>query len=552
MRIWADGAPDGPARPHAQGGKHTAMAFILATSQTVTTYDGRVHDIGESTTLLVTRDVTVAATGDDGVAIETVGNCRIQADGTVVAGGPGGIRQDLASTLGLHYISVGATGTVTGDNGIVLFSDNNNIANAGEIRGLIGTGVQISQGSNSLVNTGSIYGASAGVFLGDSNNSVDNSGLIFSGSTGLSYGIAVSGSNNRINNSGQIVVTTPGNNAADTAEAVRFFAGGNFLTNSGAIRSSGLAIKATDGLAGTANLIVNTGVIETTGGSTAIRLSGSNDTLVNGGRIAGNFDGAAGSLTSGVVLGGDGNDTLVGGAMRDVLVGDAGADSLEGGAGDDALRPGLGFDVIDGGDGLRDLLDYLGATAVKVNLATGDASGGALGDIFGGIECLAGSSANDVLTGDGLANTLTGRAGNDLLTGGAGNDHLVGDAGADTLIGGAGVDTLRGGLDADIFRFLAASDSGAPGQLRDRIVDFTKVQGDRIDLSAIDANAGLAGNQAFVFRGSQAFSGAGEVRAQVIDGNTYVSGNTDANTSTVEFSIVLLGTVTLGATDFIL
>ena len=189
---------------------------------------------------------------------------------------------------------------------------------------------------------------------------------------------------------------------------------------------------------------------------------------------------------------------------------------------------------------------------MKVNLATGEASGAALGDIFSGIECLAGSTANDVLTGDGLANTLTGRAGNDLLAGGGGNDRLVGDAGADTLIGGAGVDILRGGLDADIFRFLAASDSGAPGQLRDRIADFVKVQGDRIDLSAIDANAGLAGNQAFVFRGSQAFSGAGEVRAQVIDGNTYVSGNTDANTSTVEFSILLLGAVTLGATDFIL
>lgn len=533
------------------------MTLIIATTQTNTASDGRVYSLGQSLTFFVPEDVMLAASGADGIAVEVSTNARLQIDGTLVADGEGAIRQDDAATQGLLYINVGSTGTLLGDGGIVLSTANNTITNAGEIRGAIGSGIQISQGGNALINTGAIYGASTGVFLGNDDNAVDNSGLIHSATPGQGYGLAIAGTGNEVNNSGEILVTALG-----SSEAVRFYAGGNTLVNSGSIRSTDLALYVSEGTAGSINVITNTGRIETTGAGDAIRLTGSDDQLVNSGTIIGGiglgtgndlFDGAESMANGSIVVGGDGNDTLLGGAGRDVLQGDGGNDSIEGGGGNDLIRPGLGADIIDGGDGLRDLVDYLGSAAVNVNLAIGQLSGGAAqGDLITGVEGLAGGNFNDVLTGDALANTLIGRAGSDLLTGGAGNDQFFGDAGADTLIGGAGVDVLRGGVDADLFRFLTAADSGAPGQARDAILDFSKVQGDRIDLSTIDANAALGGDQAFAFIGSAAFSAAGQVRAQVIGGNTFVFANTDATTATTEFSVVLMGSVALAGTDFIL
>ena len=157
-----------------------------------------------------------------------------------------------------------------------------------------------------------------------------------------------------------------------------------------------------------------------------------------------------------------------------------------------------------------------------------------------------------MLTGDAGANWLLGRLGNDKLIGMGGNDVLFGDTGNDSLTGGAGVDVLRGGAGVDAFRFTAATDSGGPGRLRDRIMDFTQADDDCIDVADIDANTTLSGNQDFSFIGSAAFTDVGQVRAQVISGNTFVSGNTDANLATSEFSIFLCGSITLTAGDFLL
>jgi Ca2+-binding RTX toxin-like protein len=188
-----------------------------------------------------------------------------------------------------------------------------------------------------------------------------------------------------------------------------------------------------------------------------------------------------------------------------------------------------------------------------VNLALGEATAGdAQGDLFTGIEWLAGSAGNDQLTGDAGANVLFGREGNDLLQGGDGNDILNGDAGNDTLNGGAGVDVLRGGLGADRFVFLNMGDSGASGELRDRIVDFTGAQLDRIDLSSLDANLTVAGNQAFTFIGGAEFSAPGQVRAFTNGSSTFVLLSADAGLATTELSFLISGTTAPIATDFIL
>ncbi len=155
-----------------------------------------------------------------------------------------------------------------------------------------------------------------------------------------------------------------------------------------------------------------------------------------------------------------------------------------------------------------------------------------------------GSAYADRLCGNSAANVLNGGAGNDTLNGGAGNDLLNGGAGKDLLIGGAGSDT---------FDFNALSEMGITSATRDVISDFVRGL-DRIDLSTLDANAALAGNQTFsapVVGGtfSGAFANAGDLYFDNVAHVLY--GNTDAD-ATAEFAILLVGASTLAATDLFL
>jgi Ca2+-binding RTX toxin-like protein len=107
---------------------------------------------------------------------------------------------------------------------------------------------------------------------------------------------------------------------------------------------------------------------------------------------------------------------------------------------------------------------------------------------------------------DGSFNIFAGE-GNDTILGGAGADSISGRGGDDRIVGGGGADTLRGDAGNDVFAYLAVSDSGTGSA--DSIIGFTT--GDRIDLSAIDAQAG-GGDDAFTYIGSQTFTAAGQVR----------------------------------------
>jgi serralysin len=125
--------------------------------------------------------------------------------------------------------------------------------------------------------------------------------------------------------------------------------------------------------------------------------------------------------------------------------------------------------------------------------------------------------ASDTLTGNELNNslfvsswnvaTVHGGAGNDVLSfsadigqlyGDSGDDTLMGGFGDDLLVGGAGADTMTGSAGKDRFIYTDVSDS-TPGA-HDLITDFAPSAtgtGDRIDLSAIDADTSVVGNQAF-------------------------------------------------------
>ena len=127
----------------------------------------------------------------------------------------------------------------------------------------------------------------------------------------------------------------------------------------------------------------------------------------------------------------DKGDTLLGGDGNDILFGQGGDDFLYGGAGNDTL--------------------------------------------FGG-------SGNDTLYGESGNDRLYGGSGNDTLYGGTGNDILSGGLGNDILIGGAGNDILMGDAGADTFTWLKG-DTEAGKVAKDYIVDFSKSEGDKLDLS---------------------------------------------------------------------
>jgi Ca2+-binding RTX toxin-like protein len=169
-----------------------------------------------------------------------------------------------------------------------------------------------------------------------------------------------------------------------------------------------------------------------------------------------------------------------------------------------------------------------------------------------GNDTLNGNGGNDTLNGGDGIDTMSGGAGNDVLNGGNGNDIMNGNGGVDQLTGGAGVDTMTGAGGADTFFFLATSDSGVGVGARDIITDFVSGS-DRIDLSAIDANVNVAGNQAFTPTaggGGGAFTNvAGQIRAGLVGANVIIEGDVDGN-GTADFQIQL-GNVALVPADFV-
>ncbi len=171
------------------------------------------------------------------------------------------------------------------------------------------------------------------------------------------------------------------------------------------------------------------------------------------------------------------------------------------------FNPGTAFDPLNAGQTATVNVSYsvrdpggLTSAATFQLTVTGTAEVGGPNAIVGsnGANFLFGSNGADAIFGLGGNDFLYGGNGDDILDGGAGGDFLLGGAGNDVLIGGAGIDFLVGGAGADVFRF-GPGDSSAGNQFGggDFIADFSRAQGDKINVSAIDANFGAPGDQAF-------------------------------------------------------
>lgn len=300
-----------------------------------------------------------------------------------------------------------------------------------------------------------------------------------------------------------------------------------------------------------------------------------------------------GNAGDNIIFGAAANDTLTGGDGNDSLDGSAGDDRLIGGIGDDSYVVDAALDVVveAAGEGT----DTIRATAASVTMA---ANTEILVYTGGGNFTGTGNADNNTITGGVGADLLDGGAGTDSLTGGLGDDVYVvdiatdvvvelagegtdtvrtdlasltlmanvenltytgtgsftgtgnalanvitGGDGADTLTGGGGTDTLTGGLGGDSFVLTAIADS--PVATPVTISDFVAAQGDRIDLTGIDANTATAGDDAFTFIGAAAFSNvAGQLRIQAVGANLQVLGDVNGD-GVADFAITLTAVATL-------
>lgn len=280
------------------------------------------------------------------------------------------------------------------------------------------------------------------------------------------------------------------------------------------------------------------------------------------------FDGSAETDAKFVVYGGKGKDALTGGLGNDIFFFAeerfASGDVVNGGAGYDGmfLRGNYTIDFnAPGYTGLFTSIENLtltsatderyargGGTEFDYNLVLSDAivKAGEQLTVNGGLLL-----ATETMVLDASQES----DGSVRLFGGKGDDTLRGGGQADILHGGLGADMLRGNGGADIFRFDSAAESNAAS--RDHILDFTP-GADKIDLSRIDANSLVAGDQAFsvvfAYR-NQPFSGtAGELMIENLGGAEWlIRGDTDGN-GVADLVILVTGpsTIPLFASDFIL
>ncbi len=171
---------------------------------------------------------------------------------------------------------------------------------------------------------------------------------------------------------------------------------------------------------------------------------------------------------------------------------------------------------------------------------------------------IVGTVDDDIMIGTAAADIIYGQLGDDDIDGGNGDDTLFGGGGRDTLTGGAGNDILSGGADsddlsggagADIFRYYLVSESTVAAA--DKIKDFKASEGDKIDLSLIDANYNVGENNAFVISSSFTMVAGQLVISSTTAGVYWLSGDVNGD-GIADLQIEVRSSVALTASNFIL
>lgn len=291
--------------------------------------------------------------------------------------------------------------------------------------------------NNGTIKATGISDRAIGLFSWNGQHVVNN-GLVEVHGRGASIsatGVDLNGSVGSFLNTGTVIAIR---DSGGPSVAVYFNAGPfSSFTNHGTLQGDyALQASGTDYVS---NLFTNTGVMKG-----AVDLSSQPDQFINSGSVQGSinlesgddvYDGHLGTAT-GMVSGGDGNDSLAGGAGFDNFNGNKGDDTLDGGSG--------GGDWLVGGQGNDSIVSH---------------------------------ASNDILYGNLGNDTLTGGSGDEIIRGGQGDDSLSGGAGNDWISGDRGNDTMSGGPGADTFHtFLGAG--------TDVVTDFNASEGDRVQVDA--------------------------------------------------------------------
>ena len=384
-----------------------------------------------------------------------------------------------------------------------------------------GDGINLDNGGYNRVqifSSGSIFAESSAIESSGGFLKLNNAGSLFS----VIQPIFAADGNNYIINTG----TVTSSNSCIVASG-----GQNTVSNGGVVAAASTGINVNGGF----SQVTNTGIITSANGS-GILASGDDNTISNAGGITALLDGIYASGAGNLIV----NSGSVVSANNSVIHGAVGFHSSSGennrlfNSGELSSQ----LNAVYGGAGNETIINR-GAMNGNVDLGAGyDSFKGWSGTVDGTIH---GRGGNDTIAGGISDNAIFGDGGADVLKGGQGDD---------TLTGGSGRDLMRGGPDFDTFDFNNTTDSAAGAQ-RDHILDFSKAD-DVIDLAGIDAKTGVAGNQAFHFIGSTAFSGtAGELRAFNSAANAIVAGDVDGDGHS-DFSILVEDVRNLHAGDFML
>lgn len=129
-----------------------------------------------------------------------------------------------------------------------------------------------------------------------------------------------------------------------------------------------------------------------------------------------------------------------------------------------------------------------------------------------------------------------------------GNDTITGTSRDDSLAGWNGMDKLTGGSGSDQFVWHSLSETGL-AKKADIVTDFKSSEGDKINLSEIDSNTSLQGDQAFVFISD--ITKATNYNGIVWFSNGYLNISNNAD-SKAEYQIALTGVTQLQVSDLIL
>lgn len=285
---------------------------------------------------------------------------------------------------------------------------------------------------------------------------------------------------------------------------------------------------------------------------------------------------------SDLVLGGRGNDELHGDAGKDKLFGQYGADILFGGAGIDTFvfqdftdsLP--GFVTFAGGtafDFLAELnVKLAGATTIHWEVVSGSTNGATASDFVGGVlpsgsltfapgetvkplsvlilpdYFIERNETFSVVISGAKLNFKVNRADGVILDD-DGSSHAAAHVSGNP---GVGFEVH----DKGAYFSILASDTVLPeggGRRCDVIKDFSRSDGDIIDLSQVDANVQSVADDAFRFIGTALFSDSrpGQLRYNVAGNITFVQGEITGD-GIADFQIELSNVPNLAAPDFML